>query len=397
MTLNNQKIRILFFIGSLSCGGKERRLVELLTYLAGDRRYELMLVVSDPDPVVDLPAFYELNIAYLHIQKRWKRYDPTVFSKFYKICKQFRPRLIHTWGRVQSFYALPAVIGLGIPMINGQITSAPPNAARWSLNKIVDWVNFNFSSIILSNSRAGIDAYKPPYKKSRVIYNGVNLRRFKNLPTAEYVRSLYGIITPFVVVMVATFSANKDYELFFSIAKQITSVRDDITFIAVGDNGSDNLAFERFLDQTSQNPRIVLTGRITHVEAVINCSTIGVLFSNRSVHGEGISNSIIEYMSLARPVIANDAGGTREIVHDQVNGYLITNHTEDEIIGLITDLVDDPEKCTAFGNAGRKIIEESFSLDKMGKAFEETYHGILEGKLKKFPYGIYTASFQKIG
>lgn len=388
MILNNQKIPILFFIGSLKGGGKERRLIELLTYLAEEGRYELMVVVTDP--IVDYPAFYDLKITCHIIPKKWKRYDPTVFNKFYKICKQFRPRLIHTWGRVQSFYALPAAIGLGIPLVNGQITSAPPNAARWSLNKIVDWINFNFSTIILSNSRAGIEAYSPPHKKSRIVYNGINLRRFTDLPTAEQVKSLYGIETPFAVIMVATFSVNKDYDLFFSIAKQITSVRDDITFIAVGDNCEDSLAYERFFELTNQNPRIMLTGRLNNVEAVVNCCTIGVLFSNRSVHGEGISNSIIEYMSVAKPVIANDAGGTREIVHHNVNGYLVTHHTDNEIAGLITGLVDDPEKCTAFGLAGRKFIEEKFSLDRMGKAFEEIYQDILEGRLKNIPPGIYT-------
>lgn len=374
MTLNNQKIRILFFIGSLKAGGKERRLVELLTYLAGNGRYELMVVVTDP--IVDYPAFYDLNITCVVIPKKWKKYDLTVFYKFYKICKQFRPRLIHTWGRIQSFYALPAVIGQRIPLVNGQITSAPPNAARWSFNKVVDFINFNFSTTILSNSRAGIDAFTPPMKKTKVIYNGINPGRFENLPAPEQVKAKYGIKTPFSVVMVATFSNNKDYTLFFRIAEQITSVRDDITFIAVGDNCADSTAFERFFELANRNPRIKLTGRINHVEAVINCCTIGVLFSNTAVHGEGISNSIIEYMSLARPVIANDAGGTREIVHHNVNGYLVTRETENEIVAMITGLIDDREKCTAFGKAGRKMIEDSFLLNKMGKAFEETYEEI---------------------
>jgi glycosyltransferase involved in cell wall biosynthesis len=91
------------------------------------------------------------------------------------------------------------------------------------------------------------------------------------------------------------------------------------------------------------------------------------------VHGEGISNSIIEYMTLGKPVVANDAGGTKEIVHHNVNGYLIRHETETEMIRLITGLIDDPEKCTAFGKAGRQIIEVSFLLDNMGEAFEQTY------------------------
>src|SRR4051812_23339053 len=106
--LNSQKIRILFFIGSIKGGGKERRLIELLTYLIEKGGYELMVVVTDP--VVHYPDFYKLRINYHVIRKKWERNDFTVFFKFFRICKQFRPHLVHTWGRVQTFYSLPAVI-----------------------------------------------------------------------------------------------------------------------------------------------------------------------------------------------------------------------------------------------------------------------------------------------
>ncbi|OQP57733.1 group 1 glycosyl transferase [Niastella vici] len=375
MKLNNYRKRILFFIGSFKGGGKERRLIELLSYLSGKDRYELLVVVTDP--IVDYPAFYNLNLTCRIIKKKWQKNDLTVFYQFYKICRQFKPHLIHTWGRMQTFYALPAVIGQGIRLVNGQITSAPPHAARWSLKKLIDCINFNFSTVILSNSRAGIEAYRPPFAKMKIIYNGISFQRFEHLPPLERVRLKYGITTPFAVVMVATFSANKDYKLFFSIAEKITKQRNDITFIAVGDSCKDPDACARYQELTRCNPLIKMTGRIYDVEAVVNCCTVGVLFSNTAVHGEGISNAIIEYMSLGLPVIANDAGGTKEIVQHNVNGYLVTRQSQTEISGMILSLIDNPEKCTAFGKAGRKIIEATFSIDRMGKAFEQTYDEIL--------------------
>lgn len=386
MKLNNYKKRILFFIGSFMGGGKERRLVELLSYLTARDCYELLVVVTDP--VVDYPAFYQLNITCRIIKKRWQKNDPTVVYQFYKICRQFKPHLIHTWGRMQSFYALPAVIGQRIPLVNGQITSAPPHSAGWSFKRLIDRINFNFSTAILSNSRAGIEAYRPPLAKMKIIYNGINLHRFEHLPPQEQVRLKYGIATPFAVVMVATFSANKDYKLFFNIAEEITKLRKDITFIAVGDNCRYPFASNPFKEIAGRNPLIKLTGRIYDVEALVNCCTVGVLFSNTAVHGEGISNAIIEYMSLGRPVIANNAGGTKEIVHHNVNGYLVTRQSEAEITGMVLDLIDNPEKCTAFGKAGRKIIEASFSLDRMGKAFEQAYDEVwTEVGNKKYEIG----------
>ena len=379
MTRNNHKTRIIFFIGSLQVGGKERRLIELLTYLQGKEQYELMVIVTDP--MIEYPYFNKLNINCQVILKSWKKNDLTIFYKFYKKCKQFKPDIIHTWGRMQSFFALPAVIGLGIPLVNSQITGAPSNLSKWSLNGLVDQINFSLSTIVLANSQAGLKAFGPPERKSKVIYNGLNFSRFENLAAPEAIKLKYGIKTPFAVVMVASFSNKKDYPLFFSLAEQITRTRDDISFVAAGDFTGSEL--EPYLKLAKGNSRIVLTGRINDVEALVNSCTIGVLFTDK-INGEGISNSILEYMSLAKPVIAYDAGGTKEIVHHQVNGYLITHETEKEISELITGLIDDREKCTAFGQAGRRIIEAFFLLDRMGKAFEQTYEDVLAGEeLKK--------------
>jgi len=77
-----QKTRILFFIGSLKVGGKERRFIELLTYLQGREQYELMVVVTDA--TIEYPSFHKLNINYQVISKARKKNDVTVFYKFYK-------------------------------------------------------------------------------------------------------------------------------------------------------------------------------------------------------------------------------------------------------------------------------------------------------------------------
>jgi glycosyltransferase involved in cell wall biosynthesis len=359
----------------LSSGGKERRLIELLTYLKAKGSYELMLVLTNGE--IHFPAFSQLEIPYQVIKKSWDKNDPTIFYKFYKICQEFQPDLIHSWGRIQSFYTLPAVIFSGIPLINSQIASAPPaNVYKRSVFPILDKIIFNFSTVILSNSKAGIEAFNPPCGKSHVIYNGINPKRFLHLPAADQIKAKYKISTPLTVIMAASFSDNKDYDTFFHVADKITKVRDDITFIGAGRYNKDYPKYKRISALSSNNPRILFPGRINDVEALVNACDIGVLFS-QDIHGEGLSNSILEYMALGKPVIANDSGGTKEIVHHNKNGYLITNQTVDEIAQLILDLLDDKEKYQAFATANKNIIEEMFALDKMGKSFEQIYQTAL--------------------
>jgi glycosyltransferase involved in cell wall biosynthesis len=375
MTSGDSKLRILIFIGSLRSGGKERRLVELLTYFKTKGYFEFLVVVTKDE--VHYRDFYKLDIPYHVIKKKWKKNDPTVFYQLYKIAKQFRPHLIHAWGRMQSFYTLPAVIVQGIPLVNSQITGAPVKSNKWSVWNLVDRLNFFFSKIILSNSKAGIEAFNPPGNKIKVVYNGINMNRFKNLPAVDNVKARYGITTPYAVLMTASFTSTKDYDLFFRIADKVTKLRDDISFIGVGGYDKDDSEYKRMLDLSSQSSKILFPGKIDEVEALVNACTIGVLFST---NGEGISNSIMEYMALAKPVIANDAGGMKELVRQNESGYLIANEKEDEIIALLIELIDDQEKCRSFGDAGKKIIEESFSLDQMGKGFEQVYKEVVATK-----------------
>lgn len=364
---NKNRIRVLFFIGNLQTGGKERRLLELFNYLKSQGRYEMLLLMTKED--IFYPEFHNLGIPYKVIgQPRH-----TVFSSFFKVCQQFKPHVIHTWGRMQTLYSLPAALLQSIPIINNQITSAPPNFNLWSWEGLVDKLNFYFSHAILSNSAAGIDSFRPPLHKSQVIYNGVSLSRFENLPDALLVKQKYNITTPYTVVMSASFSPNKDYGLFYRIADYITQLRDDITFIGVGQS-HDDLNFNRYRQMIRNKPLIKLPGRIDDVEALVNASDIGVLFSP---NGEGISNSIIEYMALSKPVIANDTGGNKELVRHNENGYLVKDLPHTDIAQIILDLIDNPDKRKKLGERSREIIVDHFSISKMGESFERIYGEVL--------------------
>src|SRR5690606_16801604 len=121
--MDRDKTKVLFFIGSLRSGGKERRLIELLDYFKKNTDIELMVVVTDH--AVDFPYFFDLGVDYKVIKKSLKKADFTICYKFYQICEAFNPDLIHTWGAVQTFYTLPTVWVRKIPLVNSQITSAP--------------------------------------------------------------------------------------------------------------------------------------------------------------------------------------------------------------------------------------------------------------------------------
>ena len=369
-------MKILFFIGSLGNGGKERRLVELLTYLKEKKDYEVVLLLAFNQ--IDYPQFYNLNIDYIDLQKKTNSKDIRLFLKIHHIIKQYKPDIIHTWGSMQTFYMIPSAIIQHMPLINSQITDAPPKLRLNFFSKFVNACNFRFASIILANSKAGLRAYgMHASTKSKVIYNGINLNRFTNFPEKETIKEKYQIQTKYTVVMSASFSLNKDYQRFYKVASYVTSKNRDITFIGVGAVVNNNPDYDRLVKLAKKNNQILFPGPITDVEALVNACDIGVLFSTQ---GEGISNAILEYMALGKAAIVDECGGTPEYIKEGENGFFTTNRSIEEVGDLIIDLINKPEERKRIGNNAIKTIQTMFTLEQMGKEFEMLYRNVLENK-----------------
>jgi glycosyltransferase involved in cell wall biosynthesis len=78
-------------------------------------------------------------------------------------------------------------------------------------------------------------------------------------------------------------------------------------------------------------------------------------------------------MACEKPVIASDAGGTRELVVNNESGFLITDETTEEIAALISELLDNKERRNTIGRNARLRIERNFSIERMGAEFSRMY------------------------
>ncbi len=362
-------MKILFFLDTIHCGGKERRALELISFLKEKKDYEISLVVIEKD--IFYKYVYELGIPIIIIERKFTKYDPLLFIKFYKYCCSFKPDIIHSWGIMSTFYAIPTKLILRVPLISSMIADSQRNFAIFSLPSLLFQANIYFSNIILSNSKAGLAAYKVKTKKAKVIWNGVHLERFQQKFDSEKVRKVFGIKTNFIIVMVAAFSTYKDYDLFLDIAKEIRKIRDDITLIGVGDGPKMEEIQQRIKNEQIDN--VLLTGRQKEIEPIVAASDIGLLCSR----SEGISNSIIESMALGKPIITTDInGGSKEIIIEGVTGYC-TDRNVEKIIVLINLLLDNSDLRISMGAEGRERISSFFSIGRMGNDFMSLYKEVL--------------------
>ena len=361
-------MKILFIIESLRAGGKERRIVELLKGLKKHKELHLELVLTRTE--IHYEEIYTLDIPIHIIERKYIKKDPLVFFKLYSLTKRINPDIIHVWGHMVAVYSVPTKILLGIPLVNNEITDATPDK-----NKLGKNIVFLNSDRIISNTAAGLKAYKAPMSKSTVIYNGFNFDRLIDVEGKEVIRKRFEIETEYVVAMVATFYKYKDYGTYIKAAQMVLDQRDDVTFLCVGDG--DDSPYRKLVSETHRN-RIRFLGRQAKVESIMNVCDIGVLTTNVKTHGEGISNALMEFMALGKPVITTNYGGSVELVEDGVSGYLIEGFDFSTLTDRILHLLNNKDEKIRIGEQAYKTVTEKFSIDRMVNDFYTEYKSFVK-------------------
>ena len=350
-------MKIVFIIDSLTAGGKERRLVELLKGLSRSPNFECHIVILSED--IHYAEVLALNCTIQKIIRKTRK-DLGVFRKFFKLCQIIKPDIIHCWDSMTAIYSIPICKILRIKFINGMVADAPVHLSIFNKTYFRARVSFWFADIVIGNSLAGLAAYKAPTRKSRCIYNGFNFERIKFKGSVdEHAHAALNIHTPLVVGMVATFSALKDYRTFFRAAEIILGKRRDVTFVAIGKE-TDSIECKRLIPAGLQS-HFRLLGKKTNVEFLVNTFDVAVL----ATFTEGISNSILEYMALSKPVVATDGGGTSELVVHGKTGFLVDQGDAVCLSNNIESLLDRDMLRKRMGLAGCQRVKSMFSIDRM--------------------------------
>lgn len=369
-------MKILFFIDSLVAGGKERRLIELMKGIKLQPNIEFQLVVMSHE--IHYQEVFDFDIT-IHYLIRTTKKGLSVFNKFYKICKEYKPDIVHCWDSMTAVIAVPACKMLHIKLVNGMVVNTPVKQNIFNRHWFRAKLTFPFSNLIIGNSKAGLKAYSAPIRKSSCIYNGMDLNRFNNLKEPSCIRKEIfrdDSNNVFIAGMVAAFEPRKDYKSLIKAAEALISTNNDIRFILIGD-GADFNEIKNSVPGLLLN-KIIFLGKRSDVESIVNIFDVGILLTNRKVHGEGISNSIIEYMALGKPVIATRGGGTNEVVIDNNNGFLIDGDNSDQLIEKIEILMKQKSLKKDLGENGNRMIREKFDLKIMTNHYLVAYHKLLK-------------------
>ncbi len=88
--------------------------------------------------------------------------------------------------------------------------------------------------------------------------------------------------------------------------------------------------------------------------------------------------SLLEAAACGRPLVATDVPGCRDIARSNVNAFLVPLGDVDALADAIERLALDPELRRRFGAAGRRLVELTFSSQRIGSDVVNLYRRLLD-------------------
>jgi glycosyltransferase involved in cell wall biosynthesis len=125
-------------------------------------------------------------------------------------------------------------------------------------------------------------------------------------------------------------------------------------------------------------PGITWLGPVADIRAVWRRAAIAVL---PSTYGEGVPKALLEAAACARPIVASNVPGCREVVRPGETGLLVPPRDVNKLAGAIAALAGDPARRKAMGRAGRALVEREFDENIVARETLAIYEAALHKRV----------------
>ena len=291
--------------------------------------------------------------------------------------KQEKPAIVHTHSSKAGIIGRLAARLCGIRNIVHTIHGFSFNDTQSFLKKnlfiFLEKVGAKISKYLIpvsvENITKGLSNNIGKKEQYHYIRLGVDIDNFKNFKDTPSLKKELNINEQDILVTtIGPFKPQKNLPDFIKTAKNISEKHKNFKFVMVGD-GTLRPQFEKLIEEYNISKNIFLLGWRRDISNILNSSDIFVMTSL----WEGLPISTIEAMCCGLSPVVNDVDGQREIVKDNINGFLINPYDTNTMIEKILLLAKDKTLRLNMGKVAKETIDETFSTDYMIKQHEQLY------------------------
>lgn len=350
--------KISFVITDMSSGGAERVISLLSNYFSSlGIKVDILAIKSEKkDYVLDEKISYKFIGNYSNPLKRF-------FLRVSRIRKEVKDSdVVISFLWHCNLYAILSTIFLGKKVIISE--RSDPKREMQGKFKYFKWFRnlcYHFANNIIFQSEGARKNYKGSlYKKGIVVANPLS----PNLP--DVCKNKQNKI-----VAVGRFVEGKNYPLMLQSYKIFHKSHPEYQLVIYGEGEKEEEIRLWIKDNKLEND-IILPGFSKNVIQDIADAKLFLISSNY----EGLSNSMLEALSMGIPVVATDCppGGTRDFIKSNYNGMLVPINDVDSFSKAMCNILSNDSLREKLSKNALKIRED-LSIEKIGKQWLDLIEG----------------------
>ena len=358
--------RICFFSGDITrSGGTERVASRVANALAKEGTYEicfLSLVEQENEP------FYWLNpaIPRYHLGEYWIQPGPgylPLIGRLRRFLREKRIDIIIDIDIVLDVLSIPASRGLG--------------------TRVLSWEHFNAEFELSVPYRKWILRYSVRHSDYVVVLTKADREIYRNrLGRRERIAQIYNPVDKSdevynrdrkkQILSVGRLAPQKGIDKLMKIAAAVLRAHPDWQWLLLGE-GEQRAELEQFIAENNLHNRLILMGNVADVDAYLRQASILV---STSVY-EGLGMNILEAKRMGVPCVSFAIIGPQEIIHDGVDGYLVTPFRCDEMAEKIDTLIRSPSLREQFSVNARDSLGE-FEIQTVMKQWKNVLQHLVQ-------------------
>jgi glycosyltransferase involved in cell wall biosynthesis len=378
-------LKITFVLPNVESGGTERHVLSLAGRIDLSR-FSLSMVTTAGGGSLYNDFSAMMPVTVLGEPKRSRRFRKgplehlRTIGVVARLLRRSPPDILHAYLPAANVIGPVAARLSSVPRVIVSKRALAEYKAHYPLLRRVEPLGNRLADVILVNSdavRRDVERTERHWEgKFRKIYNGVAPIEPWAPDEAMAFRRREGIPDDTLVALcVSNFYPYKGHEELVEAVAKVVPVYPNVIFLMVGRDSGTMEATKARVRERGIERSVRFVGSRTDVPDLLRASDLFVHPSRE----EGFSNAILEAMAAGLPVVACDVGGNPEAIVDRETGRLVPPRNAWAFASAVAELLADPEKRKAMGEAGRHRATERFSLDRMVGEMESLYEALAGG------------------
>ncbi|NJC98024.1 MAG: glycosyltransferase family 4 protein [Anaerolineales bacterium] len=207
-----------------------------------------------------------------------------------------------------------------------------------------------------------------------VIPTGIDLEPYRHAD-GEALRSQMGWQDDKVLISTGRLAPEKNWATLLNAAKKVHQKHPALRVVLIGD-GPEKNALEELADELGIAERVTFTGAIPHSDVVTHLKAADIFGFASVTETQGLVT--MEALAAGLPVVAVDASGTRDIIDDGEQGFLVRNDA-DALADSIDRVLDSPDAMQKFQDSALSKARE-FGIENCTRKLVNVYRQAIQDK-----------------